>query len=224
MPGKPTLACQRAGHSMTPQRAAGVTLATALTAIFAAAVACCAPPAQSAPAAFNLASPDLASGRFDSRFMLSSFGCHGGNLSPALAWSHAPAGTRRFAIQMIDLDAPNGGFWHWAVYDLPATATGLPRGAANLVSHLPAPAYGGNTDFRDTGAAGWDGGYAGPCPPRGDAPHRYRITIYAYAADRLAEAGGIPRTGSAALYAFVLDRGLGERLLGKASITAAAAR
>jgi phosphatidylethanolamine-binding protein (PEBP) family uncharacterized protein len=96
---------------------------------------------------------------------------------------------------------------------------GLPRGAANVASRLPAPAYGGNTDFRDTGAAGWNGGYAGPCPPPGDG-----ITIYAYAADSLATAGGIPRTGSAALYAFVLNRGMGGALLGKASLIATASR
>lgn len=224
MPGKTSIARLHPGRPATTRSTAGFAFATALTAALAAAAACCAPPARSAPLAFSVASPDLAAGRFDARFMLAAFGCHGDNLSPALTWMHAPAGTRRFAIQMIDLDAPDGGFWHWAVYDLPATAAGLPRGAANVASRLPAPAYGGSTDFRDTGAAGWNGGYAGPCPPRGDAPHHYRVTIYAYAADSLATAGGIPRTGSAALYAFVLNRGLGDVLLGKASLIATAAR
>ncbi len=224
MPRKPSIAGPEPGRPMRTRSAACITLATALSAVLAAAVACYAPPAQSAPPAFSVASPDLAASRFDARFMLAAFGCHGSNLSPALTWAHAPAGTRRFAIQMIDLDAPDGGFWHWAVYDLPGTATGLPRGAANVASHLAAPAYGGNTDFRDTGAVGWNGGYAGPCPPPGDAPHHYRITIYAYAADSLATAGGIPRTGSAALFAFVLNRGLGDALLGRASLIATASR
>ncbi len=224
MPAQSTIYRQRGTRCPASRRAVGVTVAVALTAIMAAAVTCYAPPARSAPPAFTLTSPDLASGHFDARFMLASFGCHGSNTSPALAWSDAPAGTQRFAIQMIDLDAPDGGFWHWAVYDLPTTAVSLPRGAANVATSLPSPAYGGNTDFRDTGAAGWNGGYAGPCPPQGDPPHRYRITIYAYAAAGLAEAGGIPRSASAAVYAFVLNRGLGERLLGKASIIATAAR
>ena len=209
----------------TPLRCASLMSAATLVAILGAAMTCCSPPAQAAPAAFTLRSPDLADGTFDDRFLLGAFGCSGHNASPALAWSNAPAGTQRFALQMIDLDAPTGsGFWHWAAYDLPASATGLARGSGNDAKALPAPAYGGNTDFRDTGAGGADGNYAGPCPPRGDRPHRYRITVYAYAVPALAAAGGIPRTGSAGLYAFVLNKGLGDRLLAKASLVATARR
>src|SRR5947209_1354812 len=76
--------------------------------------------------AFTLSSPDLASGSFDKKFILGSFGCTGGNVSPAIQWSNPPAGTKSFALQMHDPDAPTGsGFWHWAIYNLPASATGL---------------------------------------------------------------------------------------------------
>lgn len=171
--------------------------------------------------AFTLSSPDLVSGSFGERFVLKGFGCSGGNLSPTLQWSNAPAGTRSFAVQMYDPDAPSGsGFWHWAVYNIPASATGLAQGAGNAGQSLPAPAFGGNNDFMDTGATGVNGNYGGPCPPQGDAPHRYVITLYALAVEDVSAAAGVPRSGTAALYGFVLNRGLGDKVLGRASLTA----
>ena len=170
---------------------------------------------------FTLSSPDLASGTFANKFVLNGFGCSGGNVSPALEWRNVPAGTKSLALQIHDPDAPTGsGFWHWAVYNMPPTTTGLAQGAGNSASTLPAPAFGGATDFLDTGATGANGNYGGPCPPTGDKPHRYVFTLYALAVDDLEKAGGIPRTGSPALHSFVLNKGLGSALLGKASFTA----
>jgi Raf kinase inhibitor-like YbhB/YbcL family protein len=181
--------------------------------------------AHAAGAEFTVGSPDLAAGTFAPKFTLNAFGCTGGNVSPALRWQSAPAGTKAFALQVLDLDAPTGsGFYHWAVYNIPATATGLPQGAGNAADALPAPAFGGNTDFLDTGAGGPNGNYAGPCPPAGDKPHRYQFTLYAYGVPDVQAAGGIPRSGSAALYSFILNKGLGKQLLGKASFTATYAR
>lgn len=170
---------------------------------------------------FSLSSPDLANGKFDIKHVLGAFGCSGSNISPELVWKNAPAGTKSFALQMYDPDAPTGsGFWHWTVYNIPATATGLPQGAGNAATGLPAPAYGGNTDFMDTGATQVNGNYGGPCPPEGDKPHRYVFTLYALGVDDLQKAGQLPKTGSAAVYSFVLNKGLGKQLLGKASFTA----
>lgn len=174
-----------------------------------------------APGEFTLSSPDLRDGVFDNRFVLDGFGCKGGNVSPALVWRNAPAGTRSFALQVYDPDAPSGsGFWHWAVYNIPPSTVTLPQAAGNPAGRLPAGAFGGNTDFMDTGATGGNGHYGGPCPPEGDRPHRYVFTLYALAVDRIEVAAGVPRTGSAALYGFVLNRGLGTGVLGKASFTA----
>jgi len=171
--------------------------------------------------AFTLSSPDLASGSFDNKFVLNGFGCKGGNVSPALVWSGVPAGTQSLSLLVHDPDAPTGsGFWHWTVLNLPPSATGLPQGAGNSPTGLPAPAFGGNTDFMDTGATVANGNYGGPCPPLGDKPHRYIFTLYAAAVPDVQKAGGVPKTGSAALYAFVLNKGLGDKLLGKASFTA----
>lgn len=177
--------------------------------------------AQTTTQAFSLSSPDLPGGVFQPAHLADGFGCTGGNLSPELVWSDAPAGTQSFALQVHDPDAPTGsGFWHWTVYNIPASATGLARGAGGLSGSLPAPAFGGHNDFHDTGMGGANGNYGGPCPPVGDAPHRYVFTLYALSVPDLHVAASIPRTGSAALHGFVLNRGLGDKVLGKASFTA----
>ena len=170
---------------------------------------------------FTLSSPDLASGKFDTKFILNGFGCTGGNISPALQWSNVPTGTQSLALQVYDPDAPSGsGFWHWAVYNMPPTTTGMAQGAGNNPATLPAGAFGGNTDFLDTGATGGNGNYGGPCPPAGDAPHRYIFTLFAVGVPDLQVAGGVPKTGTAGLYGFVLNKGIGTALIGKATFTA----
>jgi Raf kinase inhibitor-like YbhB/YbcL family protein len=130
-------------------------------------------------AEFRLTSPDVAEGgTMADTFVFNSFGCTGGNVSPALAWSGAPAGTRSFVVTAYDPDAPTGsGWWHWVVADIPATAGALPRGAA--AGHgLPKGAALGRTDYGTLA-------YGGPCPPQGDAPHHYIFTVHALSVDHL---------------------------------------
>ncbi len=102
------------------------------------------------------------------------FGCSGGNLSPQLSWSGAPAGTESFALTCFDPDAPTGsGFWHWVVANIPADVTSLPLGAGDPASGLmPAGALEVRTDFGKPG-------YGGPCPPQGANVHRYIFTLHA---------------------------------------------
>ena len=172
-------------------------------------------------ATFTMSSPDLLNGRFENQFVLNGFGCKGQNVSPALQWTNVPSGTKSLALQVYDPDAPTGsGFWHWAVYNIPADSNGMSRGAGNSAATLLAGAFGGNTDFADTGATGGNGNYGGPCPPEGDKPHRYIFTLFALAVPKVEVAGGVPKSGSAGLYGFVLNKGVGAALLGKASFTA----
>jgi len=114
-------------------------------------------------------------------FILSAefgFGCAGGNRSPHLAWSGAPAGTKSFALHCHDPDAPTGsGFWHWVVVNIPPNVTGLPVGAGNPGGKMPAGALQARNDI---GTAG----YIGPCPPEGH-PHRYLFTVFAVGAESL---------------------------------------
>ncbi|VTU13158.1 putative kinase inhibitor [Variovorax sp. SRS16] len=139
--------------------------------------------------------------------VFNGFGCSGKNISPALSWSGAPAGTRSFALTLYDPDAPTGsGWWHWVVYDIPATATGVPEGAGNGDGKgLPAGSVQGRTDF---GAAG----FGGACPPAGDKPHRYVFTVYALKVDKL----DVPADGTAALVGFAVH----ANMLGEAKFSA----
>lgn len=108
--------------------------------------------------------------------------CHGGNTSPALSWKHPPAGTRSFAVLMLDPDSP-GGWWHWAVFDIPAAATSLLAGAGDPARHLlPAGAVQARNDWGSLG-------YGGPCPPPGPA-HHYRLMLYALGVAKLGLGAG----------------------------------
>src|SRR5512140_3435306 len=84
-------------------------------------------------AAFDLSSPDIKpNGSIANKFVFKGFGCEGENVSPALAWKGAPKGTKSFALTVYDPDAPTGsGWWHWVVYNLPATTTSLAAGAGD---------------------------------------------------------------------------------------------
>ena len=59
-------------------------------------------------AALEISSPDIAPGaKIADEQVFSGFGCSGKNISPALKWSGAPAGTKSFALMVYDPDAPH---------------------------------------------------------------------------------------------------------------------
>jgi Raf kinase inhibitor-like YbhB/YbcL family protein len=93
--------------------------------------------------------------------------CEGKDVSPALAWEGAPAGTQSFALIMDDPDAPVGTWNHWLLWDIPATVNSLAEGYR--------PGSLGTDGANDFGKTG----YGGPCPPRGHGPHRYYFRLYA---------------------------------------------
>jgi Raf kinase inhibitor-like YbhB/YbcL family protein len=118
---------------------------------------------------FTVASPGLADGgTLAASNAASANNCGGGNVSPALHWRNAPAGTRSFAVTIFDPDGAKGlGIVHWVLYGIAPSTTGLVEGGAT-----PPGSVGGTNR---TGGAG----YYGPCPPVGDVPHHYVAQVFA---------------------------------------------
>lgn len=134
-----------------------------------------------------------------------SMGCTGKNISPQLSWENPPAGTKSFAVNMYDPDAPTGsGFWHWVVFDIPAGTNELKTGAGDISKNMmPAGAIQSITDAGKPG-------YIGPCPPEGHGFHRYIITVYALKVNKL----GLDAKASPAMVGFYMF----SNTLAKASI------
>jgi Raf kinase inhibitor-like YbhB/YbcL family protein len=99
--------------------------------------------------------------------------CKGDNVSPALTWTAAPAGTQEIAITLIDQDA---SFDHWTLAGIAPNVTSLAENA---------PPEGAVAALNGSGTAG----YAGPCPPSGTT-HTYRITVHYLSRALLLSSGG----------------------------------
>jgi Raf kinase inhibitor-like YbhB/YbcL family protein len=157
---------------------------------------------------FKLTSPDMQEGgTLADVHVFNGFGCTGGNQSPALSWSGAPAGTKSFAITEYDPDAPTGsGWWHWVLVNLPPSTASLPRGAGDPSGKgLPAGALQTRTDFGKPG-------HGGSCPPQGDKPHRYIFTVFALKTDKLP----VDADASGAMAGFMIN----ANAIAKATLTA----
>ena len=101
------------------------------------------------------------------------FTCDSQDLSPALAWSGLPEGTKSLVLIVDDPDAPDPAApkmtWvHWVLYNIPPQVAGLAEAIAP--AQLPAGTLEGINDWKRTG-------YGGPCPPIG--VHRYFHKLYA---------------------------------------------
>jgi hypothetical protein len=119
-------------------------------------------PPPEAPATIRVTSTAFAEGEAIPR----EYTCDGDDVSPPLEWDGVPADARALALVVEDPDAPGGTFVHWTLLDLPAGSSGLGSG------ERPAGASEAKSSFGDRG-------YGGPCPPEGDAPHRYVFLVYA---------------------------------------------
>jgi Raf kinase inhibitor-like YbhB/YbcL family protein len=95
--------------------------------------------------------------------------CDAENVSPPLAWSNAPSGTKSYALICDDPDAPAGTWVHWVVYNIPESEKGLSESVPPN-KKLDNGTMQGISDFGNPG-------YGGPCPPGGT--HRYFFKLYA---------------------------------------------
>ena len=137
------------------------------TALLAAAFTLTAAAAFAAP--FTATSASIREGqRLDDKQVANTFGCNGKNVSPQVSWKDAPAGTLSYAVTLYDPDATTGsGWWHWTAFNITNSASALAEGGP-----LPAGAIQGRTDYGTSGLGG-------ACPPPGDKPHRYVLTVWA---------------------------------------------
>ncbi len=94
----------------------------------------------------------------------------GENVSPPLAWSGAPEGTKSFVLICEDPDAPSPKrpapkpWVHWVLFNIPPTVTKFEEGKA---AGTP-----GRNDFKETS-------WGGPLPPPGSGTHRYFFRVFA---------------------------------------------
>lgn len=98
--------------------------------------------------------------------------CDGANISPPLRWGGIPKNSQSLALICADPDAPSGVFVHWVIFNMPPIVADLPEAAPTTEELVESGAIQGRNDFENIG-------YDGPCPPRGDKPHRYFFRLYA---------------------------------------------
>src|SRR3984957_12460452 len=129
------------------------------------------------PDAFILTSPDFTDNGMLAPANLGAgtsprgnWACGGRNVSLALAWSHAPAGTKSFAVIMDDPDAASGiGANHWIAYGISASVTALPRNAGNGQAMMLVEGSNGRKAPM----------YSGPCPAPGAKTHHFLWLVFA---------------------------------------------
>ncbi|HZJ32630.1 MAG TPA: YbhB/YbcL family Raf kinase inhibitor-like protein [Vicinamibacterales bacterium] len=113
-------------------------------------------------------------GPFPVRFSQAAEGAAPGEgTSPAITWANAPAGTQSFFLHMHDLDLARNRTTddqpHWVVWNIPATATGLPEGAPK-----GNPRADGSFQVSATGPM-----YRGPGAPATGPIHHYVFELFA---------------------------------------------
>ncbi|HTQ73752.1 MAG TPA: YbhB/YbcL family Raf kinase inhibitor-like protein [Burkholderiales bacterium] len=96
--------------------------------------------------------------------------CIGQNVSPPLAFSNPPAGTKSYALLMVDPEGRAGlGVIHWVAYGIPVSVTGFAEGEVS------------KTSDKYVGGKGTNGfsNYQGPCTPPATGLHHYTFTLIA---------------------------------------------
>jgi Raf kinase inhibitor-like YbhB/YbcL family protein len=118
----------------------------------------------------------------------------GEDVSPPLAWSGAPEGTKELALICDDPDAPRPEPWvHWVLYGIQADRTSLAEASKGV-----------GVD----GTNSWSRpGYGGPMPPPGHGVHHYHFKVYALDAPLDLEPGATKETLLKAMDAQIIGQG-----------------
>ena len=105
---------------------------------------------------------------------------YGDNVSIDLSWADLPEGTQQLALIcddpiVVEIGMMKQPFVHWVMYNIPASASGLPAG-------LPSDAT-LEMDGLEGAVNGLNGlrrpGYFGPRPPANGKLHAYHFRVYA---------------------------------------------
>jgi Raf kinase inhibitor-like YbhB/YbcL family protein len=128
------------------------------------------------PARIVVESPAMTTGQMMPR----DYSPDGRNVSPPLTWGSLPPGTRQLAVICQDHGAGNPPPWvHWIIYNIPASAQGLPEGIPiDRSDPMPAGLEGVTQGNNNWGLAM----YRGPAPPAGTV-HEYDFTVFALDAE-----------------------------------------
>jgi Raf kinase inhibitor-like YbhB/YbcL family protein len=95
--------------------------------------------------------------------------CGGKNVSLPVAWTNLPANAKSVAVLLWDPDGANGlGVSHWVAYNIAAERGQLKPGDAQA-----------GADFTIGPNVSGAVAYRGMCPPAGDMPHHYTLTVVA---------------------------------------------
>ena len=110
--------------------------------------------------------------------------CVGENISPPLAWTGVPEGTKSFALLLFDPEgrAP-AGVSHMVTYGIPASATGFAEGELSK----PSDKFVGGKSTMNLAI------YRGPCTPPNTDWHHYTFTLVATDLDPKALQPGMTR-------------------------------
>jgi len=112
--------------------------------------------------------------------------CGGKGQAFQVSWTDLPAGARSVAVSLFDPDGAKGmGVSHWIAYNIDATRSQLVEGEGQ---------EDGKGATLGTNSAGAKV-YRGPCPPAGDTPHHYVLTVIALDLPPDALPGGLDRAG-----------------------------
>ena len=114
---------------------------------------------------FTLTSPMLTEGAA----IAAANTCDGANTSPQLEWSGNAMNAQSYAIVFTDT---SNMLVHWVIYDIPASATGLPANVEKVYAPTNVPGAHQTASYQATVR-----GYLGPCPPAGP-PHVYEFAVY----------------------------------------------